>query len=131
MGTEGSNRVRRRHRCNARRASQPGGEAISSGEGEVIPVPKFLIDRNFSKITEDELGEFAKNSKRMAIERFHDVVWHHSHVVVDPDGVVHTFCIYSAPDESRLRAHAAAFGGHQIDSIAIIAGDVDPDEIVV
>jgi hypothetical protein len=51
--------------------------------------------------------------------------------VIDPDGVVHTFCIYSAPDEARLRAHAAAFGGHQIDSIAIIAGDVDPDEIAV
>ncbi|MGI8616781.1 MAG: nickel-binding protein [Actinomycetota bacterium] len=70
------------------------------------------MDRNFSKITEDELGELAKNSKRMAIECFHDVVWHHSYVVIDPDGVVHTFCIYSAPDEARLRAHAAAFGGH-------------------
>ena len=58
-------------------------------------MPKYLIDRNFSKITEDELGEFAKNSKRLAIERFHDVVWHHSHVVIDPDGVVHTFCVYS------------------------------------
>jgi hypothetical protein len=97
----------------------------------VLAVPKFLIDRNFSKITEDELGEFAKNSKRIAIERFNDVVWHHSHVVIDPDGIVHTFCVYSAPDESRLREHAAAFGGHRIDSISIIAGDVDPDEIVV
>jgi hypothetical protein len=27
-------------------------------------MPKFLIDRNFSKITEEELGEFARNSKR-------------------------------------------------------------------
>jgi uncharacterized protein DUF4242 len=94
-------------------------------------LPKFLIDRNFSKISEAELGEFARASKKMAIERFHDVVWHHSHVVIDPDGVVHTFCIYSAPDESRIRAHAAAFGGHQIDSISVIADDVDPDEIVV
>jgi hypothetical protein len=97
----------------------------------LVRVPKFLIDRNFSKITEDELGEFARNSKRMAIERFHDVVWHHSHVVIDPDGIVHTFCVDSAPDESRLRAHAAAFGGHRIDSISVIAGDVDPDEIVL
>lgn len=94
-------------------------------------MPKYLIDRNFSKITEEELDEFAKNSKRMAIQRFHDVVWHHSHVVIDPDGTVHTFCIYSAPTEERIRAHADAFGGHQIDSISIIAGDVDPDEIAV
>jgi uncharacterized protein DUF4242 len=114
----------------------PGARPVPWKKGyplaqEVAAVPKFLIDRNFSKITEDELGEFAKNSKRMAIERFNDVVWHHSHVVIDPDGIVHTFCVYSAPDESRIREHAAAFGGHQIDSISIIAGDVDPEEIVV
>lgn len=94
-------------------------------------MPKFLIDRNFSKITEDELGEFARNSKRIAIERFHDVIWHHSHVVIDPDGVVHTFCVYSAPTEARIREHAEAFGGHRIDSISEIAGDVDPDEIAI
>jgi hypothetical protein len=58
---------------------------------EVSRVPKFLIDRNFSKITEDELAEFARDSKRIAREHFHDVTWHHSHVVIDPDGVVHTF----------------------------------------
>ena len=66
-------------------------------------MPRFLIDRNFSKITEDELAGFAKDSKRIARDRFHDVTWHHSHVVIDPDGVVHTFCVYSAPDEARTR----------------------------
>jgi hypothetical protein len=91
----------------------------------------YLIDRNFSKITEEELGEFAKNSKRIAMETYTDVVWHHSHVVITPDGVVHTFCVYSAPTEARIREHAEAFGGHEIDSIAIIAGEVDPEEIVV
>ena len=94
-------------------------------------VPKFLIDRNFSKITEDELAGFARDSKRIARERFHDVTWHHSHVVIDPDGVVHTFCIYSAPDEARIREHAAAFGGHSIDWISVIADEVDPEEIAV
>ena len=94
-------------------------------------MPRFLIDRNYSKITEDELAGLARDSKRIARERFHDVIWHHSHVVIDPDGVVHTFCVYSAPDESRIRQHGAAFGGHQIDSISIIAGDVDPEEITV
>ena len=80
-------------------------EGISCAE-EVVPLPKYLIDRNFSKITEDELGEFARNSKRIAIERFHEVIWHHSHVVIYPDGVVHTFCIYSAPTEAMIREHA-------------------------
>jgi len=45
--------------------------------------------------------------------------------------VLARFCIFSAPDEARLRALAVSFGGHQIDSIAIIAGDVDPDEIAL
>ena len=94
-------------------------------------MPMYLIDRNFSKITEEQLGEFAKNSKRLAQETYTDVVWHHSHVVIDPEGVVHTFCVYSAPDESRIRAHGQAFGGHQIDSISVIAGEVDPAEIVI
>jgi hypothetical protein len=107
-----------------------GTVAVSSAR-RYVTVPKYLIDRNFSKITEEQLGDFARNSKRIAIETYHDVVWHHSHVVIDPDGVVHTFCIYSAPSEERIREHAAAFGGHQIDSISEIAGDVDPDEIVV
>ena len=64
-------------------------------------------------------------------ERFHDVTWHHSHVVIDPDGVVHTFCVYSAPDEARIREHTVAFGGHSIDWISVIADEVDPDEIAV
>jgi len=39
--------------------------------------------------------------------------------------------VYSAPDESRIREHGQAFGGHQIDSISVIAGEVDPAEILV
>jgi hypothetical protein len=118
------------HRWSVADLVTSGGNGYPSRQ-EVAAVPKFLIDRNFSKITEDELGEFAKNSKRLAIERFHDVIWHHSHVVIDPDGVVHTFCVYSAPDESRIREHAAAFGGHSIDWISVIADEVDPEEIAV
>lgn len=123
----------RRYQHGGLRWTVPGWirtEGLSSG-AEVIDVPKYLIDRNFSKITEEQLGEFARNSKRIAIETYHDIVWHHSHVVIDPNGIVHTFCVYSAPTEERIREHAAAFGGHTIDSISEIADDVDPDEIVV
>jgi Protein of unknown function (DUF4242) len=119
-----------------RRGSQLALRAQNARRGypsspEVVHLPKYLIDRNFSKITEDELAGFARDSKRIARERFHDVTWHHSHVVINPDGVVHTFCIYSAPDEARIREHAVAFGGHSIDWISVIADEVDPDEIAV
>ena len=32
---------------------------------------------------------------------------------------------------ARIREHAAAFGGHSIDWISVIADDVDPEEIAV
>jgi uncharacterized protein DUF4242 len=94
-------------------------------------MPKYLVVRNFDRVTDDELGQLALSSKRIAIAQFPDIVWHHSHVVVDGKGVVRTFCVYSAPTEDMVREHAAAFGGHKIDDISEIAGDVDPEELVV
>lgn len=94
-------------------------------------MPKYLVVRNFDRVSDDELGELALSSKRIAIAQFPDIVWHHSHVVVNPEGVVRTFCVYSAPNEDLVREHATAFGGHIIDDISEIAGDVDPDELVV
>ncbi len=88
-----------------------GRDILSTKEVAGAQVPdrqEFLEDH---RGTSSESSR--RNSKRLAIERFHDVIWHHSHVVIDPDGVVHTFCVYSAPTESRIREHAAAFGGHQ------------------
>ena len=53
-------------------------------------------------------------------------MWRHSHVVVDDEGNVRTYCIYEAPDEETVRAHSADLGRHGIDSIEEIAGDVTP-----
>ena len=94
-------------------------------------MPKYLIVRNFDRISDDELAVLAQSSKRVAIERFPDVKWLHSHVVVDAKGVVRTYCVYLAPTEDLVREHAAAFGGHVIDDISEIASDVDPEEILV
>lgn len=94
-------------------------------------MPKYLVERSFGLKSDDEMDELGRNSKRLIIDQFPDVVWHHSHVVVDADGAVRSFCIYSAPNEDRVRQHAARVGGHAIDEIHQIAGDVDPDEIFV
>jgi hypothetical protein len=45
---------------------------------------------------------------------------------VGGDGTVMTYCIYDAPDEGMLRAHASDLGNHTIDGIHEIAGDVTP-----
>jgi Protein of unknown function (DUF4242) len=52
--------------------------------------------------------------------------WEHSHVVVDDDGLVRTFCVYAAPDEETVRRHAAALSRHEIVALHEIAGDVTP-----
>ena len=46
-----------------------------------------------------------------------EIVWEHSHVVVDDQGLVRTFCVYEAPNEEAVLAHSSRLGQHRIDSI--------------
>jgi hypothetical protein len=46
--------------------------------------------------------------------------------VVDDDGRVRTYCVYSAPSEEVVRQHSKLLGSHQIDALEEIAGDVTP-----
>jgi len=55
-----------------------------------------------------------------------EIVWEHSHVVVDDDGRVRTFCVYSAPNEDTVLEHSTRLGQHKVDSIDEIVGDVTP-----
>ena len=69
-------------------------------------------------------------AKQVMAERFPDMVWDHSHVIdADEQGNVRTFCVYGAPDEGQVRAHAAAIAPHDIINIYEIAADVRPEEI--
>jgi hypothetical protein len=56
-----------------------------------------------------------RRSKKIAIEQFPDITWHHSHVIVDDAGTVTTYCVYEAPSEQILRRHAAAYGAHDVE----------------
>jgi hypothetical protein len=88
-------------------------------------VPRYLVIRKFT-VDADEMPEVGRRSKQIATEQFPQVTWEHSHVVVDDEGVVRTFCVYSGPDEGAIRAHAVALGQHTIDGLHEIAGDVSP-----
>ena len=88
-------------------------------------MPRYLIVRRFD-VSEDEMPEVGRRSRRTIEESYPAVTWEHSHVVVDGDGTVMTYCIYDAPDEEMLRAHAADLGRHTIEGIHEIAGDVTP-----
>lgn len=67
-----------------------------------------------------------RRSREIVETELPEITWEHSHVVVDDDGKVRTFCVYSAPTEDIVREHSARLGQHRIDSIDEIVGDVTP-----
>jgi hypothetical protein len=54
------------------------------------------------------------------------IVWEHSHVVVDEDGTVRTYCVYEANDLDQIHEHQQRLGVHDIEHVQEIVGDVSP-----
>ena len=67
-----------------------------------------------------------RRSRELTEEEFPEVTWEHSHVVVDDEGLVHTYCIYDAPNPEIVREHARKLGKHTLDALYELAGDVTP-----
>ncbi len=90
-------------------------------------MPRYLIERTYT-VDMETVPTVATRSK--AIRRYHfpDIVWEHSHVVLDKDGTPKSFCIYSALSEEMVREHSQRLGDHVVEVIYEIAGDVTPDD---
>lgn len=88
-------------------------------------MPRYLIVRAF-EVTEEQMPPVGRRSRELTETEFPEIVWEHSHVVVDANGKVRTFCVYDAPNLDLVRAHSSRLGQHEIDSIDEIAGDVTP-----
>ena len=67
-----------------------------------------------------------RRSRELTEDDFPEITWEHSHVVVDDEGAVSTYCVYSAPSKEAIRAHADQLGQHTIGLLEEIAGDVTP-----
>lgn len=87
-------------------------------------MPRYLIERTF-EVDENEMPRIGRRSNQVIAE-LPGVVWDHSHVVMDEQGNVKTFCIYEAPDEETVRKHSSQLGEHALDRIYEIGGDVTP-----
>ena len=74
------------------------------------------------------MSEVGRRSKEVAVEHFPQITWEHSHVVVDKEGAVKTYCVYEAPNEELVRSHGNQLGLHDIQGVYEIAGDVSPDD---
>lgn len=86
---------------------------------------RYVVERTFS-VDEDGMPAVGRRSKQIAGEQFPSITWEHSHVVVDAEGTLKSFCVYAAPDEATIRRHGELLGDHVIDNVYEIGGDVTP-----
>ncbi len=88
-------------------------------------MPRYMIIRTF-EVGSDQMPTVGRRSRELTEEQFPEITWEHSHVVVDDDGTVRTYCVYEAPSEELVREHSKKLGQHTIDGLHEIAGDVTP-----
>ncbi len=67
-----------------------------------------------------------RRSRELVDNDFPEITWEHSHVVVDGDGNVSTYCVYDGPTADIVREHSRRLGQHELDGLHEIAGDVSP-----
>ena len=72
-------------------------------------MPRYLIERTYT-VDMDALPTVATRSKAIGHHRYPEIVWEHSHVVVDSEGNPKSFCVYAAPSEEMVREHAGIIG---------------------
>ncbi len=90
-------------------------------------MPRYVVQRSFS-VGEDRMPEIGRRSRRILEKEFPDVTWLHSHVTLNEEGNVRTFCIYEAPNEDAIYQHAESLGYHIVDAVFEVAGDVTPED---
>ena len=88
-------------------------------------MPRYIIVRSFD-VGEPEMPAVGRRSREIVETELPEITWEHSHVVVDDEGLVHTYCVYEAPDEEVVREHGKKLGRHTIEALHEIAGDVTP-----
>ena len=92
-------------------------------------MPRYVIERNFGTISDEDMLAASALSDELISARFPEIVWEHSHVVATDDGEIVTFCIYERRARSMIREHAEAFGSHSITNLYELLDDVTPVEV--
>lgn len=92
-------------------------------------MPRYVIERAFDPMDDELEQQLGALSKKIIEERYPQIRWEHSHVVADAEGNVKSFCIYEAPNEEMIRAHAKDLGYHIVEHIYEIGADVNPRDI--
>jgi hypothetical protein len=88
-------------------------------------MPRYLIIRVF-EVGEEQMPFVGRRSRELTEGEYPEITWEHSHVVVNDEGIVRTYCVYDAPNAEIVRDHATSLGNHSIEGLHEIAGDVTP-----
>jgi hypothetical protein len=93
-------------------------------------MPRYLIERAWNSLQEEEMAKKGPLSKRILTqdEHFSRVSWEHSHMVMDEDGELKSYCVYSSPNTELIRQHSELLGDHTIRGIYEIGGDISPED---
>ena len=67
-------------------------------------MPRYMIVRSFD-VGESQMPAVGRRSREIVEDELPEITWEHSHVVVDDNGKVRTFCVYEAPSEGVVRDH--------------------------
>ena len=93
----------------------------------IAAMPRYMIIRSF-EVGEEQMPPIGRRSRELTEGDFPEITWEHSHVTIDDDSTVRTFCVYEAPSEEMVLEHAGKLGSHRIKGIYEIAGDVTPED---
>ncbi len=86
-------------------------------------MPKFIIEREIpgaGKMSAEELRGAAQQSNSVIQKLGPDIRWEHSYVTGDK-----IFCVYEAPNEELIRAHARE-AGFPANTITPVAAEMGP-----
>jgi hypothetical protein len=86
-------------------------------------VPQFVIEREIpgaGKMSESEIRQVSLRSLQVLKEMGPQIQWLHSYVTEDK-----VYCVYLAPDEDSIRAHARR-AGVPADRVAAVRRLIDP-----
>ena len=89
-------------------------------------MPRYVVERIWDDLDNEAMQNAGRRSNTVTAERFPDITWEHSHVVVDESGALRTYCIYAASNPDMIREHAALLGEHKITRILEIGSDLTP-----
>ncbi len=89
-------------------------------------MPRYMVERDFQPITDEEMQEVVAAAAAAEREQFPDIQWEHTHVCQGADGGIKSFCVYTAPSAQVLYDHAQTFDTPSSHYVYELVGDLDP-----